>query len=240
MPWNLFLLPLIGGYYIISRSYRVKFRQQLLDRQRLLFDSVLYGFVLLLVSYCATTLFCYYFEETADLLKLNVPMQVPFLGTSMLSLVLAFTFTAVYNYFADEVKHQKAAIRKLGNEFERLLLTSNEEQTLIEITLNNSKSYVGWVKELPIPTISNFIRIIPIISGYRTPKSREIVFTTHYLEVYRQFMSGRAVKNIEDLEVDLVIAVGSIINISHFDLEMYEIFNTPDNPDNGEVGREDE
>lgn len=43
MPWNIIILHLVAGYYISTRSYYFKFKHQRLDRQRLIFESVLLG-----------------------------------------------------------------------------------------------------------------------------------------------------------------------------------------------------
>jgi hypothetical protein len=41
MPFNLLLLPLIGGYYLLVTSRFTKYIHQRIDRQRLIFNSVL-------------------------------------------------------------------------------------------------------------------------------------------------------------------------------------------------------
>ena len=46
MPWNLLLLNLVAGYYLLTRSHYFKFEQQRLDRQRLIFESILLGVAL--------------------------------------------------------------------------------------------------------------------------------------------------------------------------------------------------
>ena len=51
MPWNLLILPLVAGYYLLTRSYYFKYEQQRLDRQRLIFESVLLGVALAVFTY---------------------------------------------------------------------------------------------------------------------------------------------------------------------------------------------
>lgn len=50
MPWNLLVLPLAAAYYILTRCDLLKYKQQRLDRQRLIFESVLLGSFLLAIS----------------------------------------------------------------------------------------------------------------------------------------------------------------------------------------------
>ncbi len=51
MPWNLLLLPLVAGYYIFTRSYFFKFKQQRLDQQRLIFESIIWAVIASVTTY---------------------------------------------------------------------------------------------------------------------------------------------------------------------------------------------
>ncbi|MFC5285153.1 hypothetical protein [Pedobacter alpinus] len=110
------------------------------------------------------------------------------------------------------------SIKDVGNEFEILMKYSFVEESLLQFTLNNGKFYVAWVKELPIPSISNYVRIIPALSGYRTSETKEFKFTTHYLSVYSDYIEEGKVKKIEDLNTDLVIDITDIVTVSNFDI----------------------
>ncbi|TNE32592.1 hypothetical protein EP342_04810 [bacterium] len=102
--------------------------------------------------------------------------------------------------------------------------SSYSNSKLIEISLNNDKFYIGWVKELPIPRISNQIRLIPVFSGYRN-QEKKLIFTTQYLEVYSEIMTDKNIKSYIEMDIDLVISVEKVISISYFDEEMYDKFN---------------
>lgn len=54
MPFNLLLLPLLGGYFFIHLTYRFRFRAYGLDNYRLVFESAAVGLVALLVSHILT------------------------------------------------------------------------------------------------------------------------------------------------------------------------------------------
>lgn len=76
-----------------------------------------------------------------------------------------------------------------------------------------------------MPFKSNYIRIIPVYSGYRDDK-KELVFTTQYLSVYSSYIEDGTIRSIDELETDLVIKAESIKTVSYFDLEMYKRFNS--------------
>lgn len=71
MPWNLFILPLLGGYYIISRSHLFKFQQQRLDRQRRVFDSIIAAILILLFTFALSYLLEINFPTIKPLLNLK-------------------------------------------------------------------------------------------------------------------------------------------------------------------------
>ncbi|AKP51555.1 hypothetical protein [Cyclobacterium amurskyense] len=161
MPWNLLILPLLGGYYLLFRFNKFKFKQQRLDRQRLVFDTILIGTWLLFFSF-----------------------------------------------------------------IELLLRSSFKDAKLLEFTLDTDKFYIAWVKELPIPTVSNYIRVIPVFSGYRDVQ-KKLVFTTHYLDVYSEYVEEVKFQSLYELDVDLIITLDNLVTVSYFDIEMYERFNKP-------------
>ncbi len=174
MPWNLFILPLLGGYYIISRCNYYKFKQQRLDRQRLIFDSILFGIGLITV-----TLFIRKFVEITSPITITyiskfLPLQLPYIGTAIFSFIFSFIFTELGNAILWNNKKSQIdrAIKQVGNELELLLRASFKDSKLLEFTLDNDKFYIAWVKELPIPTISNYVRVIPVFSGFRNNEKK--------------------------------------------------------------------
>tara|TARA_R110002072_G_C7728752_1_gene515562 strand:+ start:140 stop:730 length:591 start_codon:yes stop_codon:yes gene_type:complete len=191
MPWNLLILPLVGGYYIISRYNHFKFKQQRLDRQRLIFDSVIMGVILIAATFIVRLLVELILPNAVGWVYQFFPIQAPFIGTTFTSLLLAFLFVEIGNrtFCKDRKEQIEEAIKKVGNELELILSSSFRHSKLLEFTLDTDKFYIGWVKELPIPTVSNYIRIIPVFSGYRDAEKR-FVFTTHYLNVYAEYVGS--------------------------------------------------
>jgi len=141
-----------------------------------------------------------------------------------MTLLIAILVTEVANLLIDKNKSIEEAIKNVGNEIELIILNSFKHRTMVLISLKSDKVYIGWVKELPIPSISNHIRIIPAISGFRN-NSKEVEFTTHYLSVYADFVNNGHVNRVQDLNFDVVINLSEVVSVGNFDLEMYQKFN---------------
>lgn len=225
MPWNLLLFPLVAGYYIFTKSYYFKFKQQRLDQQRLIFESIILGVIASGITYAIRLIY----ESIASVefqqsVYSALPIKSPYAGTSLFVLILSISATEIGNWFLDKKTHVVKAIKSIGNEFELLLKSSFTDNKLLLFTLNNGKIYIAWVKELPIPAVSRYIRIIPIISGYRDDQ-KNVVFTTHYLSVYAEYINEGKVKSIEELDTDIILNSDDIVTVSFFDLDMYSVFN---------------
>jgi hypothetical protein len=224
MPWNLLILNLVAGYYLLTRSYYFKFEQQRLDRQRLIFESVLLGVSLTISSYVLRIIFEYFSPEIFKVVYSEFPIKTPFVGTSFCTILLSIILAKGGNIILNKEKYIKRAIKDVGNEFELLMKSSFVNKDLLQFTIDNDKFYIAWVKELPTPSISNYVRVIPALSGFRNAE-KELIFTSHYLSVYSEYIKEGKVTNIKDLNTDLVIDLDNIITVSNFDLEMYQRFN---------------
>ena len=226
MPWNFLILPLIAGYYLLTRSYYFKFKQQRLDTQRLIFETILLGVGITIVTYFTRAIIELTFPSWIPALYKFIPIHLPYLGTCIFTLLFAVFITELINLFIPRhsQKFIEKAIKSVGNEFELMLESSFTEGQLLQFTLDNNKFYIAWVKQLPIPSISNYIRIIPAISGYRN-KEMELVFTSQYLSVYSEYIQEGKITGIEQLNVDIVLNLKNIISVGYFDKEMYNRFN---------------
>ena len=225
MPWNLLLLPLVAGYYIFTRSYFLKFKQQRIDQQRLIFESIIWAVTASITTYILRLIYeSIASVEFQEIIYRAIPIKSPYAGTSLCVLLLSICATELSNLFLNEKKRIIKAIKSIGNEFELLLKSSFTDNKLLLFTMDNGKIYIAWVKELPIPSVSKHVRIIPTISGYRDDQ-KNIVFTTHYLSVYAEYINEGKIRSIEELDTDLILNSDNIVSISFFDIDMYAVFN---------------
>lgn len=224
MPWNFLILPLVAGYYLLTRSYYFRFKQQRLDTQRLIFESVLLSVCLTIFTYLIRVIVEHTFPLSIATLYQLIPIKIPYVGTAVFTLVFAVLFSEIINLILNKERFIINAIRSVGNEFELMLASSFTEGLLLQFTLDNNKFYIAWVKELPIPSISSYVRIIPAISGFRNDE-KELVFTSQYLSVYAEYINEGKITAIEQLKIDMVLDLKNIVSVSYFDKEMYNRFN---------------
>ncbi len=227
MPWNLFIFPLAAGYLFLTRSYYFKFIQQRLDKQRLIFETILKGSYIGALALIIRFIIEYAWPELIVKVYNQFPFKEHYTLTSIASIPIALLMISL-NLFLDKQKYVIQAISKVGNEFELKLKEAFINENLILISLKNNKFYIGWVIKLPLPGISEYIRIIPAISGFRD-KTLQLNFTTHYLSIYADYVETGNVSNINQLNTDLIIKMSEILSVSFFDLEMYEKFKINDN-----------
>jgi len=224
MPFNLLLFPLVGGYYILIRFRYLRYIQYRLESQRVLLNSAIAGIMLLGACFLLRALLIAIFPETVTYLSELLPIRTPYFGTTSLSLFVAVAATEFANLFINRLKAIKRAISTSGNEFELLLSSSFFDAHLLQFTMDSGKFYIGWVKELPKPFTTSYIRITPAFSGFRN-NDKELVFTTQYLTVYASYIEDGSVANTNELKTDLVLKADKINSVSFFDMDMYNRFN---------------
>lgn len=86
MPFNVLLLPLLGGYVFIGNWNRTRFRTKRDTGERLLFHAGLAGVVLLVVAFVIVHLLAAVVPELGEVWVSKVPF--PYAGTSLLALIL--------------------------------------------------------------------------------------------------------------------------------------------------------
>jgi len=187
MPFNLLLLPLIGGFLFVHLTHFFRFAAQRLDGYRLLFQSAIAGICLSAVARLMDLL--------VDLSPLGVPAHrlwiwfSPFnySAVSALALLLGPAFALLLNLCISKERAKDIEIRRHGNSFTQLLHRAQKEKLLLSITLDSRKWYVGWVAESPnLDPQEFYFRILPFISGYRDKDTLQTFRVVFYQDVLRE------------------------------------------------------
>jgi hypothetical protein len=186
MPYNLLLLPLVGGFLFVHLTHYFRFAAQKADGYRLLFQAAIAGVGLSIFGRIAELLlaltplgkwFVYYWHMFSPF---------PYSATSALSLLMGPVLALLVNLFISKEKAKAKEIRAQGNFLLRLLDESASQKRLISITLDSRKWYVGWVVEAPnLDPRDQFFRLLPFISGYRDKDALEARRTVYYEAVLR-------------------------------------------------------
>jgi hypothetical protein len=223
MPYNLLLLPLLGGFLFFSTAHRFRFGAQRLEGYKLLFQSAIAGVILsffarLTVLGLAATPPGVWLE---GLWSAFSPFS--FSATSALAMVLGPIAALVLNLFIDVDKAKDIELRRNGNPLVRLFYRAAEEQFLVSITLDSRKWYVGWIVESPslLPQ-EKYFRLLPYISGYRDSSTLETFRNVFYEEVLNT-------PGLDADELVLTLPIDSVKIAGRFNEKFYnEYFAEPE------------
>ncbi|UJH68316.1 hypothetical protein [Allomuricauda sp. SCSIO 65647] len=196
MPYNLLLLPLIGGYFFITTFVYLKYKYRRLSAQRILFASIITGTIFLFIVFIIRAILYWYFPELKDLVLLkldNFPLRkIDYLWTAIFTFLLAFIGTHVANGVLSIIGYRGLpnpmawAVKRYGNELEQLFMQSAIDGSAIQITLKNRKVYIGFATEIPKPGETNYLKLTPILSGARKSETMEFRVTTNYFVALKE------------------------------------------------------
>ena len=114
-------------------------------------------------------------------------------------------------------------LRAITDQLERLLAKSLSSGSLIQVTLSNSKVYVGTVLESLDPTSpAKYFKIQPWMSGHRA-EDGTVEFTTFYDDVLAAFERDETKRAVVE-SFQLVIPIDKVLTASGFDVAAYERF----------------
>ncbi len=226
MPsWNFLIIPVVAGYYIITRCKLYKFKQQRLDKQRLIFDSIFYGIMLLVLTFFAKNLLCKisFINDWVTNLHSLLPIKENHFGTTCFSFAFALIYVWFFNKRKSDNEEITKAIYEIGSELEKMLMESFWKSIPLQFTLDTGKVYIAMVTKLPIPIITNYIKVIPLLSGFRG-EDKSLLLTTKYTTVYKQYFGKNITEAIKHNDLALIITLDNIVSVSYFNSGLYNQF----------------
>jgi hypothetical protein len=187
MPYNLLLLPLLGGFLFVRYWNPTRYHALRSEKERLLILAALAGLASLIIAFAIVTALGILIPCRAELPCFakwwadHVPFD--YSGTSL----LAFTLGATCWYPLNWRYKQQEAIDKVIDEdkapFELLLKKAQDQAKTVAVTMKSGKVYVGFVIHAFHPALpTRFIQLLPTKSGYRDDKNKWFQFTTFYSE----------------------------------------------------------
>jgi hypothetical protein len=230
MPFNLLLLPLLGGYIFVRKCFRTRYNALRSENYRLLFLAAEFGLYLLLLAACLRLLSISGSIPLVSYIDYLWHKLVPFdyAGTAFLAFFLGVTLWKPVNWlfgYESEAEVDRA-IREKGDPLEVLLKDAMRDSKAVLVTLDSGKVYVGQV-------ITNFnpaydvrsIKISPIVSGYRKPEDQTVVFNIDYTELLTSiYKQDPNVSERDRGDLGIVIPLDEIKSASIFSLPMYKRF----------------
>lgn len=209
MPYNLLLLPLMGGYLFLRYWNPTRYHALRAEKERLLLMAALPGLASLVIAFAivktlAANFPCSEWPKAPCIpawWRANVPF--PYLGTSLLAFSLGATAWVPWNWICRREVAINKVIEKDRVPFEILLKKAQDEAKTVAVTMANGKIYIGFVTHLFNPALpTRFIQILPTKSGYRNDETKRFEFTTPYLEALDSLDRDFEKKALELFEVE--------------------------------------
>lgn len=224
MGFGLLFVPLVGGYLFLTRCHWTRFSVRRQSGHHLLFGSAAAGLLLL----SAARILALLAEEP---LRNRLPAlehwatlaPFPYIGTIGLAFLLGPATALLINWMYAESKGAMRAVRRAGNSLELLFVDSMRSDSVVELTLQSGKVYVGWILNAGVAEPERkFVEMLPLASGYRNKETHRIEFTTNYAEVLT------AIANAPEFDADhgyqVVVPVAEVRSARPFDFSTYFLF----------------
>lgn len=243
MPFNLLLLPLLGGFLLLHRSYLWRFYLARFDGHRLIFFSAAAGVALLATATFLCAVLSWLSPVPAEIWHQLSPF--PHSGKSFGALLLGALLPFALNLKKawGQAPRTRLAITYFRNELEVLLLRSMDVESAVMLTMGNGKVYVGYVTRLFNPEIERkHISLLPTMSGHRDKDSHSVIFTTAY-DAAREAAQdpGSPFYDLLDADFEIVLPVSDVKSASLFDTRAFQYFNgeSDEGDESGENDLED-
>jgi len=238
MPFNVLLLPLLGGFWWVSHWHPTRFKASRLSGHKLIFWSATAGVVLLAVSSVAVEILSRNWPIVEREFKELFPFS--YFGTASGAFLLGMFGWWPINRLSDRYEwgwskrnQEVKAVTDSGNHLEYLLMRAMSEQFQVQVTTFSRKVYVGYVTRTVDPAEdARYMKIIPSMSGFRRMDDLGIEYRTDYTGVLRQLADDEYLGHLGRNDFEVVIPISEIRSVSRWDPIAWERFETERPPDN--------
>ncbi|MDX6531417.1 MAG: hypothetical protein QOH41_3707 [Blastocatellia bacterium] len=239
MPFNLLLLPLLGGFIFFSHWNRTAFFAKRQDKERLLLYSSLWGVLFLILSFLISILMPYsdWLTGLRHWWAYNTP-PIPFSGISSFALALGvagpfvlnrlWPFSRIWN----SQKEGERAIEKYGSQLEKLLYRALIQEKRVMLTLKNGKVYIGRITISLTPQEDRNLMLLPSKSGYRDAMQR-LMLTTDYDQTYKDIEENEPEGYLDIIsDFGVTLPIPEVLSASLFREDVHQrFFEHADPPD---------
>ena len=201
------------GYFFCNRVWLLKYKVVRKENWHIFFYSFFFGAFFQLVAYSISNIICrsWFCITTSELNYL--------IFLSVFALCLSYITSLIVNHV---IGIRRSLEFSFGDDLSELLLNSIQKYKYpqpVQFTLDNRKSYVGFVLDSLEPKDDgSFITILPLFSGHRDKDTLCLSLDYDYSTFFNDDDS------IEKLPI--VIPKHRIMNCNIFNHEMYREFNT--------------
>ena len=131
------------------------------------------------------------------------------------------------DYFA------KKAAKDDGNLVDWTMQEALNANVLVEVTTKNGKSYVGLPQSISPPARrENDVVLLPLLSGYRKLETRELIMTTDYRPILKQWRmekmglaeGEKGLAHLSSQDFLVALPYWEIASARRFDLKLYNTY----------------
>lgn len=223
----LFLLGLVSGFNFIKEWEVTRYQLAREDGHKLYFRAAFWGLLVCFVTALfiligSYSLFGFYHKRLVH--PFDTTTQLVLL-TLILSPFAAYLLAKFLNTYANELEYYYDALTE--NEFEYMLVTAMTTESMVMVTMEDNKVYVGWVYQVSDPAKAErkYFSLIPVMTGFRDT-SRKVEFTTYYNELYQLTNGDLAHLEIEHFAT--VLPANRLVSCRLFDAAAYSRFQEMD------------
>jgi hypothetical protein len=196
MPFNLLLLPLLGGLFFVRRCTRTRYYALRSEGYVLLFYGAAAGAVFLVAASvivtsiipllgflstygCAPSRSVWFCTKIDCLWHVVAPFEHS--GKAMLAgLIGAFAWIP-FNHLSDDRREIDRIVMDRGDPLEIALRTALGNGKPIMLSIKSGKVYVGIVSAIPNPAFPlESVLLLPLWSGHRDDQTKTVKKTTPY------------------------------------------------------------
>ncbi len=228
MPFDLVLLPLLGGYWFVSLCHLFRLSVSKHAGERLVFAAATAGIVLAAAAWTIVSILVANFPTLQINWHAFIPWQ--YSGTAFGAFLLGPASALIVNLFISVSAAEEKAINAHGTGLERLFWEATEPShpQLVQLTLDDAKVYVGWIQRTsPNPrSPDGFVRLLPVRSGFRNSE-RRVEYTTLYENIYLQMLDDDQITAVEAEFLNSflkVIPLSRIVSAGIFSPSAHKLF----------------
>lgn len=240
----LLLLPLVGGYLFSSNCNLTRYLASREEGHRLYFRAAFCGLLLFLLILVVRQWLKADFELYRTL-ELKVRALVSgylkepdktyafdLTIAAVASVLMGWPVAKIVNVFYWRGPALAKAIKH--DDFERLLNEAVTRTIPVCLTMSSRKVYVGFVMQTFDPAHDRkWIKILPLVSGYRDKDTLRIQFVTNYRDAYGSADPAQPAAALPEpldhmapKDFEVVLPVDNIESANLFDLVAYKSFKT--------------
>jgi len=185
MPFNLLLLPLLGGFIFTRQWKRTRYYALRSDGYVLLFYAASCGALFLLAAAFVSYLVASIQTVGTFVAWWHRVVPIEHSGKAALAFVMSASLWYPLNWGQKDESQIDRVIQRKQDPLELLLRTAMGEHKLVLLSVKNGKLYVGYIISNLNPAFPmESLGMLPMMSGYRRSTKKTACFTTFYTSAY--------------------------------------------------------